>query len=87
MVSRYMMSGCSDEQECLKVLELILDSESSSEEEVSYFNHIQNCWPCFQNYNLEKAIRELIKTKIEKRDVPLDLEQRIRAEIEISKIE
>lgn len=87
MVSRYMMNGCPDEQECLKVLELILDNESTSEEEDSYFSHIQNCWPCFQHYNLEKAIRELIKTKIEKRDVPLDLEQRIRAEIEISKSE
>ena len=85
VVSRYMMSECSEEQRCLDVLELILDDEASPEEEEIYFGHVQKCWPCFQNYNLEKAIRELIKTKIEKRAVPLDLEQRIRSEIEKSK--
>ena len=87
VISRYMMDSCSEEQKCLSVLEIILDNEASPEEEATYFGHIQKCWPCFQNYNLEKAIRELIKTKIEKRDVPLDLEQRIRSEIEKSKIE
>ena len=82
VVSRYMMNGCSEEQDCLKKLEVILDNEASPEEEAAYFSHINKCWPCFENYNLEKAIRELIKSKIEKRTVPLDLEQRIRSEIE-----
>ena len=81
VVSRYMMTQCPDEQECLRVLEIVLDNEASPEEEEKYFAHIQKCWTCFQNYNLESAIRELIKTKVEKKVVPLDLEQRIRSEI------
>ena len=82
-----MINGCSEEQECLKVLEGILDEESTPEEEERYFEHVQKCWPCFQNYNLEKAIRELIKTKIEKRKVPEGLVEKIKSEIEKSSID
>ena len=87
MVSRYMIDSCSEEQECLKVLEVILDEESTPEEEKLYFDHIQKCWPCFQNYNLETAIRELIKTKVENRKVPEGLVAKIKSEIEKSTIE
>ena len=86
IVSRYMMSGCPDEKRCLEVLEVILDNESTPEEEEKYFEHIQGCWTCFQNYNLEKAIRELIKKRVEKKQVPQDLVDRIKSEIERSSI-
>lgn len=82
IVSRYMMSGCPEEQKCLHILEVILDDESTPEEEKKYFDHIDKCWGCFQNYNLEKAIRELIKTKLEKKRVPENLLQQIKLEIE-----
>jgi anti-sigma factor (TIGR02949 family) len=82
-----MMSTCSEEKECLKVLEVILDEESTPEEEKRYFAHIQKCWPCFQNYNLEKAIRELVKTKLEKKKVPEGLIEKIKTEIEKSSID
>jgi anti-sigma factor (TIGR02949 family) len=82
-----MLNSCSEEQVCLKVLEGILDEESTPEEEERYFEHIQKCWSCFQNYNLEKAIRELIKTKIEKRKVPEGLVEKIKSEIEKSSID
>ena len=87
MVSRFVMNGCPEEQECLKDLEVILDNEATPEEEKMYFDHIEKCWPCFQNYNLETAIRELIKTKVERKQVPEDLVARIRIEIERSSIE
>ena len=82
-----MMNGCEEEQKCLKVLEVILDNESTPEEEEIYFEHIQKCWTCYQNYNLEKAIRQLIKTKIEKRKVPEGLVDKIRTEIQNSSVD
>ena len=87
IVSRYMMNSCPEERKCLEVLEVILDNESTPEEEEKYFQHIEKCWTCYQNYNLEKTIRELIKTKVEKKHVPQDLVDRIRKEIEKSSIE
>lgn len=75
------MSGCPEEQQCLEVLEIILDNEATPEQEKEYFDHIQKCWTCYQNYNLENVIRELIKTKIERKQVPEDLVTRIKTEI------
>ena len=87
VLSRYLMDGCAEEQKCLEVLEVILDNESTPEEEKEYFDHIQKCWTCFNNYNLESAIRELIKTRVERKQVPEDLIDRIRTEINKSSIE
>ena len=81
VLSRYLMNGCATEQKCLEVLEVILDDESTPEEEREYFEHIQKCWTCYKNYNLETAIRELIRTKIERKQVPADLAEKIRNEI------
>ena len=76
------MTNCPDEERCLHVLEVILENESTPEEEQEYFEHIDQCWACYKNYNLEKAIRELIKRKIEKKPVPDDLVKSIKLEIE-----
>jgi len=82
VVSRYLMTSCPHEQQCLHALEVILDDESSPEEATDYYKHLEKCWPCYQNYNLEKTIRELIKNKIDKKPVPDDLVRKIRGEIE-----
>ncbi len=81
------MTDCPEEERCLHVLEVILDDESTLDEEQEYFAHIEQCWTCYQNYNLEKAIRELIKTKIEKKPVPDTLLKSIKLEIEKLTIE
>ena len=44
VLSRYLMDGCSEERKCLEVLEVILDNESTPEEEKEYFDHIEKCW-------------------------------------------
>ena len=82
IITKYMMSGCPEEQKCLHVLEIILDNESTKEEEKMYFEHIEKCWGCYQNYNLGKEIRELIRTKIENKSLPEGLVQQIKLEIE-----
>jgi anti-sigma factor (TIGR02949 family) len=82
IISKYIMSSCPEEQRCLHVLEVSLDDESTKEEEKKYFEHIEKCWTCYQNYNLEKEIRELIRTKIENKSLPEGLVQQIKLEIE-----
>jgi anti-sigma factor (TIGR02949 family) len=84
IVSKYMMSSCPDEKRCLQLLEEILDNESTSVEEAKYYSHIDQCWTCFNNYNLEKAIRELIKSKIANKPVPEGLLEKIKFEIDKS---
>ena len=82
LVSRYMMTTCPEEQRCLHALEVILDEESTPEEAKAYYDHIEECWTCYKNYNLEKNIRTLIRQKLERKPVPEDLVDKIKQDIQ-----
>lgn len=73
LITRYINTNCPERRKCYEILEMILDGESSEKDQVDYHEHINQCWNCFQDYKLEKAIRDLIKYKIEKKPVPVKL--------------
>ncbi len=79
--SKYVMTNCREKQKCLEILHLILDEEANQEQEEYFKEHIEECWNCFQDYRLEKAIRDLVKTKLDKKPVPLSLIKDIKMEI------
>lgn len=73
--------GCNDFDKCLSILNLMLDNESSAEQEHFFYSHIENCMVCFAHYNVEKQIRLLLKTKLNNKVVPDQLAQDIRSKI------
>ena len=80
MGSDNSLSTCT---ECLEILELMLDNEASKEQQ-SYANeHIEDCLHCFEHMEVEKEIRELIRTKIAQLPVPEGLANEIRAQIHL----
>ena len=85
LVSRYIMTECPDQRRCLKILEQILDDEAPDELKIEYKDHINECWSCYQDYKLEKAIRDLIKVKLEKKPIPENLLEEIKTRISESK--
>ncbi|MFT6866622.1 MAG: anti-sigma factor (TIGR02949 family) [Cyclobacteriaceae bacterium] len=72
---------CPEFQKCLKVLYLMLDDEASKEEEAYLTKHVDKCMFCFEQYEVEKQIRELLKTRIAKMPVPADLAINIKNKI------
>lgn len=59
-----MKQDCKNQRECLEMLQLILDGESSPEQKQHFLKeHLEECMPCYKNYHLEVAIRQLLKTK------------------------
>ena len=62
--------SCPQEEECLKLARMMLDKESTAEEQAYVEKHIGVCAPCFENYEIELAIREVVKNKIEQKEVP-----------------
>ncbi|MEO1054997.1 MAG: zf-HC2 domain-containing protein [Bacteroidota bacterium] len=66
--------------QCLKMLELVLDGEASEEEQEYFEQHLQNCMPYYEIYNLDKTIRGMIKEKCCKK-VPEGLADEIRNKI------
>ncbi|WP_258103880.1 anti-sigma factor [Marinoscillum sp. MHG1-6] len=73
--------GCSEFQKCLTILHLMLDNEASEEEESYLHNHIEKCMVCFEQYQVEKQIRELLRTRMKKLEVPSDLANNIKTKI------
>ena len=68
-------------QRCLELLELVTDGEASPEEEKHFNDHINECLPCFETYNLEKSIKEMLQTRLDKKKVPDDLINSIKKKI------
>lgn len=74
-------NGCAEFRNCLTILHLMLDNEATDEQEEYLNAHIENCMYCFEQYEVEKQIRELLKTKLSKQEVPADLAQTIRSKV------
>lgn len=72
---------CAEFKKCLEILYLMLDNEASEDEEQYLNKHIENCMVCFEQYEVEKQIRELLKTKLAHQKVPSDLAQTIRNKV------
>jgi len=79
--SKIDLGICKDE-ECNRLLQLILDGEASENDEKTFFQHIKNCSYCYNGYKLEKSIRKLIRTKMRKESVPADLVDSIKLKIQ-----
>ncbi len=73
--------GCTEFKKCLGILHLILDNEASGEEEEYFNEHVEKCIFCFEQYQVEKQIRELLRTKLAHKTVPSGLAQTIRLKV------
>jgi mycothiol system anti-sigma-R factor len=65
---------------CLEMLHYILDGEATSEQKEYFRSHMDGCMPCFKAYNLDMAIKELLKTRCGE-CAPADLVEKIKVQI------
>ncbi len=55
---------CPNKRQCFEMLQLILDGEATPQQKDIFLKeHLEECMPCYKNYHLEVAIRQLLKTK------------------------
>ena len=74
-------NGCSEYQKCLEILRMMLDNEAN-EDQITYLNaHLDQCIICLEEYNLEKEIKTLLKSKVDRQVVPQELVSSIRSRI------
>ncbi|HZY80188.1 MAG TPA: mycothiol system anti-sigma-R factor [Cyclobacteriaceae bacterium] len=66
---------------CLEMLQVILDGEASDEQKEYFKQHMDICLPCFKGYELDMAIKQLVKSKCCGGDAPSDLVEQIRITI------
>lgn len=72
---------CQESKKCIEILELLLDGEATAEQEGFFKSHIEKCMPCYRYYDLEKSIKEILQTKVERKAVPRDLVDSIKSKI------
>lgn len=74
--------NCRQFKKCMDILHLMLDNEATREQEQFVKDHIETCMVCFEQYEVEKQIRDLIRSKITNQPVPSDLIHQIRSKIQ-----
>lgn len=75
------MNDQNDKTDCLELLNLVLDSAASTEEQESFKEHLKQCMPCYEKYNLDMAIKRLIQEKCCGKHVPEGLAASIRSKV------
>jgi anti-sigma factor (TIGR02949 family) len=68
-------------KECFTLLYPVIDGEANDEQIKYLHDHINDCAPCYKHYEIEKAVKEVVKHRIEKREVPSDLINSIKLKL------
>ena len=72
---------CPQEEKCLELARIMLDKESTTEEQAYVEEHIHACSKCYENYEIEQAVRAVVKNKIENKEVPAEVVDEILSKI------
>jgi anti-sigma factor (TIGR02949 family) len=74
---------CSDEEHCLELVRLMLDDESTEDDNAYVLRHIDGCYRCYDNFDVENAIREVIQQRNSNIEIPQGIVNEIREKIEV----
>jgi anti-sigma factor (TIGR02949 family) len=72
---------CPEKEECLKALQLYLDGEADVQLEAKLKHKLEKCMCCIEHYNLDRSIKDAIKSKIQPKQCPEELANSIRIKI------
>ena len=58
-----MKASCEHHHECMKVIQRIIDRESTAEGEAAFLTNKDQCLPCQEGYALELSLKKAIQSK------------------------
>lgn len=70
-----------DHQECLRILNLVLDGEASEQEHKIFSEHLENCMPYFEIYNIDRKIRDMVRENCCDKKLTEEVKQQIRERV------
>lgn len=73
--------ACADCAKVHSLLNVIIDDEATKDEETFFRDHIDECTPCLERYNVERSLIDKIKSKIDHKCCPLQVIQSIKEKI------
>ena len=66
-------------KDCLDVLDMVIDQEESPTD--AFKQHLRDCLPCLEKYNLDKAIKEILHKRCNHQELPPGLVDSIKLRI------
>jgi len=72
-------------KDCVTNLYAVLDGEATKDQEEYFKTHINECSPCFNRYEIDKSVKEVIKLKVENKQVPANLISSIKDKLQQNK--
>ncbi|MEQ9289029.1 MAG: zf-HC2 domain-containing protein [Cyclobacteriaceae bacterium] len=76
-----MSAGMADCSEYRDLVQLVIDGEASSQEETYLRRHLKMCLKCLDRYNIDSEIKQMLKLKLAKMEVPAGLAETIRSKL------
>ena len=74
---------CPEEERCLELVRLMLDDEATEADSLYVTKHIDGCYRCYDNYDLENTIRKVVKDKASDLKVSDELISEIKSKIHL----
>ena len=57
-------NNCPNQKDCMEMLQLIIDGEATPAQRHEFItNHMEHCMPCYKSFNLDMALKDLLKAK------------------------
>lgn len=56
-------ANCPEKEKCLEIMSLVIDGEADGEQKQYVQDHVKSCMPCSNQYETEKAMKELLQQK------------------------
>ena len=73
-------SSMPDHEECMRLLQVVLDEEATHEEQEIFEKHVCNCMPYYEIYEVDKTIKQMLKQNCI-HDVPEGMANEIRLKL------
>ena len=87
-IQKTMMSKkarCPEEERCLELVRLMLDDQSTEEDSAYVSKHIDGCYRCYDNYDLENTIRKAVKDKANNVKVSDEVVSEINSKVDLER--
>ncbi len=65
-----MKTHCENQQECMKMIQAILDGEATAAQKDHFKENMDRCMPCINTYHLEKCVKDALQVKVPKKICP-----------------
>jgi hypothetical protein len=77
---------CENHEECMKMIQAVLDGSATETEKEHFKMNIELCTPCIEGYELEKSIKTSLHSKIEKKFCPKETIANLKLKLGLSAV-